>query len=84
MNTNPLLEEIWNTKARLDADAGGDLHVLCEQTQHWSALHLPQGFALQSASEIRQLLAQQQSQTEPLLREESPPYPATPPKRDGP
>ena len=74
MTTNPLLEEIWNTKARLGAESGGDVHAFCQQVRHWSANHLPEDFKIQDASEIRGMFARQQMNSELLLREDSPPY----------
>ncbi len=43
MITNPLLEELWAIKDRLDAEAGGDIHVFCEQLRAWESSHLPKG-----------------------------------------
>ena len=35
MITNPLLEEIWAVKDRLNAESGGDIHVFCQQLRDW-------------------------------------------------
>jgi len=68
--TNPLLEEIWAIKDRLDAESGGDIHVFCEQLHAWTAEHLPEGVVLHDPEEIRSRLAGEA----PLLREKPPEY----------
>lgn len=73
-NRNPLLEEIWAIKDQLAAEAGGDIHVFCEQLHAWSAVHLPKGKVLHDPKEIRALLAKEEEAESPVLREEPPEY----------
>ena len=46
MITNPLLEEIWAVKDRLNAESGGDIHVFCQQLRDWSAKNLPRNMVV--------------------------------------
>lgn len=41
MRSNPLLEEIWETRREFDRLAGGDLDELCRQTRAWAEANLP-------------------------------------------
>jgi hypothetical protein len=54
MTNNPLLEEIWAIKDRLDAESGGDIHVFCEQVRNWSAKNLPQNMIVRDPAELRE------------------------------
>jgi hypothetical protein len=69
--TNPLLEEIWAIKDRLDAEAGGDIHVFCEQLRAWSAAHPHTGPVVKNADDLRR--CREQREKEALLLREMPP-----------
>ena len=70
MNTNPLLEELWAIKDRLDAESGGDIRVFCNQLRAWSAEHLPSGIILCDPKDIRAGLSAETS----MVREAAPEY----------
>lgn len=74
MNTNPLLEEIWAIKHRLDAESGGDIHVFCQQLRDWSAKNLSERTVICDPAELRALLAKQEAEESLVLREEPPEY----------
>jgi hypothetical protein len=71
MMTNPLLEEIWAIKDRLDAEAGGDIHVFCEQLRAWSAAHPHTGPVVKNAEDLRRY--REEREKEALLLREKPP-----------
>ena len=72
MITNPLLEAIWAVKDRLDAEAGGDIHVFCVQLRAWESSHLPKGRVLRTPQEIRVRFGRQAAPETLALREEPP------------
>ena len=72
MITNPLLEEIWATKARLDAESGGDIHVFCQQLREWSAKNLPERMVICDPAEVRGLVGKKEAAASLVLREEPP------------
>lgn len=74
MTTNPLLEEIWATKERLDAEAGGDIHVFCEQLRAWSAAHPQPGIRVRTAVELKAWLAHPEQEENLVLREDPSEY----------
>ena len=74
MITNPLLEEIWAIKDRLDAESGGDIHVFCQQLRDWSAKNLPERMVVCDPAELRALRAKQEAEESLVLREEPPEY----------
>jgi hypothetical protein len=74
MITNPLLEEIWSVKDRLNAESGGDIHVFCQQLREWSAKNLPRNMAVCDPAELRALLAKEDLEDSLILREEPPEY----------
>lgn len=74
MITNPLLEEIWGVKDRLNTESGGDIHVFCQQLRDWSAKNLPRNMAVCDPAELRALLAKEESEDSLILREEPPEY----------
>ena len=74
MITNPLLEEIWAVKDRLSAEAGGDIHVFCQQLRDWSAKNLPRNMMVCDPSRLRALLAKHEEEVSLVLREDSPEY----------
>jgi hypothetical protein len=72
--TNPLLEEIWAIKDRLSAEAGGDIHVFCQQLRDWSAKNLPRQMVVIAPSELRALMAEKEKEEGLVLREDPLPY----------
>jgi hypothetical protein len=74
MTTNPLLEEIWATKDRLDAEAGGDIHVFCEQVRAWSAAHPQVGIKVRTATELQAWMANLEQEETLVLREDPSEY----------
>ena len=71
---NPLLEEIWEIKDRLSAEAGHDIDVFCEPLRAWSAAHPHSGPVARNAAELRALLAKQEAEESLALREQPPEY----------
>jgi hypothetical protein len=57
MKPNPILEEVWRIKDELSREASDDLHRLCENTRKWAAQHPHTGPIIESAEDLRQLLA---------------------------
>lgn len=74
MITNPLLEEIWAAKDRLNAEPSGDIHVFCQQLRDWLAKNLPRNKVVCDPSSLRALLANQKEEESLMLREDSPEY----------
>jgi hypothetical protein len=70
MITNPLLEEIWAIKDRLNAESGGDIHVFCQQLRDWSAKNLPDRMFICDPKELRAVLAKKEEAEALVLREE--------------
>jgi len=60
MKTNPILEEVWQIKDQLAADAGYDMDRFVEQLRAWSAAHPPSGPVVRNAEELRQLMAKEE------------------------
>ena len=71
---NPLLEEIWEIKDRLAAEAGGDIHVFCDQLRAWSAAHPHPGPVAKNPADLRALLAKKEAEESLVLREDPPEY----------
>jgi hypothetical protein len=57
MKTNPILEEVWQIKDQLAAEAGYDMDRFVEQLRAWSATHPPSGPVVRNAEELRRLMA---------------------------
>jgi hypothetical protein len=72
MITNPLLEEIWAVKDRLNAESGGDIHVFCQQLRDWSAKNLPRNMVVCDPAGLRALLANEELEDSLILREDPP------------
>ena len=74
MKTDPILQEVWDIKDQLAAEAGYDLNRFFKQLREWSAAHPHSGPIVHNAEELRQLVAaHEQEQAENLsLREEAP------------
>jgi hypothetical protein len=62
VKTNPILEEVWRIKDQLAAEAGYDMDRFVEQLREWSAAHPPSGPVVRNAEELRQLVAETESQ----------------------
>ncbi len=71
---NPLLEEIWEIKDRLAAEAGNDIHVFSEQLRVWSAAHPHTGPVVKNPAELHALLARQEEAESLMLREDPPKF----------
>lgn len=72
---NPILQEVWDIKDRLAAEAGYDVKRFVQQLREWSEKHPPTGPVVRNAEELRQLIAEKKRQQtkETVLREEPPP-----------
>jgi len=62
MKTDPILQEIWDIKDRLAAEAGYDVHRFVQQLREWSAEHPHTGPVVRNAEELRQLIAAKERQ----------------------
>jgi hypothetical protein len=62
MISNPILQEIWDIKGRLAAEAGCDVDRFVDQLKAWTAQHPPTGPVVRNAEELRQLLAAKERQ----------------------
>lgn len=58
MKADPILQEVWDIKDRLAAEAGYDIHRFVQQLHEWSAAHPPTGPVVRNAEELRQLMAE--------------------------
>jgi hypothetical protein len=72
--TNPILEELWQTKDALAREAGDDVARICENTRRWAAAHPHSGPAVKDAAELRAWLARQEESELLAAREDLPPY----------
>ena len=78
MKADPILQDIWDLKDRLAAEAGYDVDRFVDQLQEWTAKHPPTGPVVRNAEELRQLLAEmarQRTKSEALAINEEPPKP---------
>jgi hypothetical protein len=55
VKTNAILEEVWQIKDRLAADAGYDIDRFVEQLRAWSAAHPATGRVVHNAAELHRL-----------------------------
>jgi len=55
MRANPILEEVWRIKDELAAEAGHDVHRLCENTRRWAAEHALAGQMVGNGEELRRM-----------------------------
>jgi hypothetical protein len=62
MKPNPILQEIWDIKDRLAAEAGYDVDRFFDQLKEWTAKHPPTGPVVPNAEELRQLIAAKERQ----------------------
>jgi hypothetical protein len=74
MTTNPILEELWQTKDALAREAGDDVARICENTRRWAAAHPHSGPVVKDAAELRAWLARQEEPEWSVVRENQPPY----------
>ncbi len=62
MKADPILQEVWDIKDRLAAEAGYDVDRFFDQLKEWTAKHPPTGPVVRNAEELRQLIAEQERQ----------------------
>ena len=60
MKADPILQEVWDIKDRLAAEAGYDIHRFVQQLREWSAAHPPTGPVVRNAAELREFIAEQE------------------------
>lgn len=74
MKADSILQEVWDIKDRLAAEAGYDVDRFFDQLKEWTAKHPPIGPVVRNAEELRQLLAEKErqraEQASPALNEE--------------
>jgi hypothetical protein len=58
MKSNPILEEVWQIKDQLAAEAGYDMDRFFENLRKWEAEHPHPGPVVNSAEELQQLIAE--------------------------
>jgi hypothetical protein len=81
MKSDPILQEVWDIKDRLAAEAGYDVDRFFDQLKEWTAKHPHNGPVVRNAEELRQLIAEQERQRaeqSALTLNEEPPKPETP------
>lgn len=61
MKANPILEEVWQIKDQLAAEAGNDVDRYFENLRKWEAEHPNSGTVIRNAEELRQLVQQKQT-----------------------
>jgi hypothetical protein len=74
LKTNPILEELWQTKDALAREAGDDVAHICENTRRWAASHPHCGPVIKDAAELRAWLVRQEERELSVVRKEPPPY----------
>ena len=75
MKADPILQEIWDIKDRLAAEADYDINRFVQQLREWSAKHPHDGPVVHNAEELRQLVAakeRQRAESSLALNEEPP------------
>lgn len=60
MKADPILQEVWDIKDRLAAEAGYDVDRFVDQLKEWSANHPHPGPVVRNAEELRQLIAEKE------------------------
>lgn len=73
MKADPILQEVWDIKDRLAAEAGYDIRRFFEQLREWSEAHPHAGPVVRNAEEIQRYYEEQKAQSL-VLREEPPEY----------
>ena len=77
MKANPILEEIWQIKDQLAAEAGYDMDRYFDNLRKWMAAHPHTGRLVHNAEELRQLVAEKERQCggqSTLALNEQPPH----------
>lgn len=78
MKPDPILQEVWDIKDRLAAEAGYDIKRFFEQLQTWSKAHPHTGPVVHNAEELRRLIQEkereQKENADLALKENPPPY----------
>lgn len=62
MKADPILQEVWDIRDRLAAEAGYDVDRFFDQLKEWTAKHPPTGPVVHNAEELRQLIAAKERQ----------------------
>lgn len=78
MKADPILQEVWDIKDRLAAEAGYDVDRFFDQLKEWTAKHPHPGPVVRNAEELRQFIAEQKRQraeAAALALNEKPPKP---------
>jgi hypothetical protein len=60
MKTDPILEEVWQIKDQLAAEAGYDIDRFFENLRQWEAEHPHSSPMVNSTEELQQLIAQKE------------------------
>ncbi len=60
MKTNPILEEVWQIKGQLAAEAGYDIDRFFDNLRQWEIEHPSPGPVIRNAEELRQLVEQKE------------------------
>jgi hypothetical protein len=78
MKSDPILQEVWDIKDRLAAEAGYDIKRFFEQLEAWSKAHPHGDRVVRDAEELRHLIQakerDQKERTDLALEENPPPY----------
>ena len=74
MKSNPIFEELWQTKDDLAREAGDEVNRICENTRRWAAAHPHSGPVVKDAAELRAWLARQEEPEFSVVREDTPIY----------
>lgn len=80
MKPDPILEEVWRIKDELAREAGYDIHRMFENLRKWRAEHPHPGGTVNSADELRELVARkerQRAEASELALKDAPPRPKT-------
>lgn len=72
MKADPILQEVWDIKDQLAAEAGYDIRRFVEQLREWSEAHPHAGPVVRNAEEIHRYYEEQEARSL-VLREEPPP-----------
>jgi hypothetical protein len=67
MKTNPILEEIRQTKDDLAREAGYDTHAFFRELRRWSHEHPHEGPVLRGAEELRRFAAVEEERRRSLM-----------------
>ena len=80
MKPDPILEELWKIKDDLAREAGYDTRRFLENLRQWTAEHPHPGRVVNSAEDLRELVAEEErkrAEASGLLLKEEPPRPQT-------